>query len=77
MSKRLRVELNLNGITQLKATPGVMDYLADLAAPRTPDGCEAKPWYGRWTSTIVIHPVSAKAKRENLESNTLLKGLGR
>lgn len=77
MSKKLTVKLDLNGITELKATPGVQDYLDALAQPRTPEGCEAKHWTGRWTSTVVIHPVTKKAEKDNLENNTLLKSLGR
>ena len=77
MSKKLVVKLDLNGITELKATPGVQDYLDALAQPRTPEGCEAKHWTGRWTSTVVIHPVTKAAEKKNLEDNTLLKSLGR
>ena len=77
MSKKLVVKLDLNGITQLKATGGVQDFLDGLAQPRTPEGCEAKHWTGRWTSTVVIHPATKKAEQQNLENNTLLKSLGR
>lgn len=77
MSKKLVVKLDLNGITQLKATGGVQDFLDGLAQPRTPEGCEAKHWTGRWTSTVVIHPVTEKAEKDNLDNNTLLKSLGR
>lgn len=77
MSKKLVVKLNLDDITELKATPGVQEYLDELAAPRTPEGCEAKHWTGRWTSTIVIHPATKAAEKRNLEDNTLLKALGR
>ena len=77
MGKKLVVKLDLGGIAQLKKTAGVDDYLQDLAAPRTPDGCEAKLWKaGTWTHTVVIHPATKKAEQQNLENNTLLKGIG-
>ena len=51
-------------------------HVVDLGA-EDPEGCKAKHWTGRWTSTVVIHPVTKKAEKDNLENNTLLKSLGR
>ena len=77
MSKKLVVKLVHKEIIKLKATPEVQGYLDALAQPRTPEGCEAKHWTGDWTTTVVIHPVTKKAEKDNLENNTLLKSLGR
>ena len=74
--KVIRVELNLDGITQLKAQEGVREYLIGIARERAPYGCGPVPWTGKWTSGVAVFAWTDDAIKDNLENNTLLKAFG-
>lgn len=75
----LRIELNSDGVRELLRSPEIMAACreqADRALGSLGDGYEVDEYTGPNRVNVQISAVSAEAKRENLENNTILMALG-
>ena len=75
MSK-VEIKLNKAGMREMLQSAGVEAALrekADAIANRCGEGYEANATVGRERALASVRPATAKAWRDNMENNTLLK----
>ena len=75
MSKK-GFKLNRAGVREILQSQGVQDLLKAEASSRAPAGCEVDVLVGTRRANARITPMTFKAKRDNLQNNSLLKALG-
>lgn len=76
----VKVVLNKNGIKELLKSSEMMmicEGEANRALSKLGDGYEISTYTGPNRVNASIKAVSAKAEKENLEQNTILKALGK
>jgi len=78
MSDKVRIKLNREGVRALLRSSEMMDAVAELARGaqgRLGDGYEVSTYTGRNRVNASIEAATAEARRENLETNSILKAL--
>lgn len=78
MANGVRIQLNRSGVRDLLRSDwamGVCAAIAQSAASRLGDGYEVSRYTGRNRVNASISAESREARRENAESNTILKAL--
>ena len=78
MSK-VKIELNREGVRELLQSQAMMDVCvshANRAMAQLGDGYEVTTLVGRNRVNAEIAAVSYKARRENMNNNSILKALG-
>ncbi|MCR4805777.1 MAG: hypothetical protein K5981_09080 [Clostridia bacterium] len=78
MSNKVRIELNREGVQALLRSSEMMDAVAELARSaqgRLGDGYEVSTYAGRNRVNASIEAATAEARRENMETNSILKAL--
>lgn len=79
MAERIKVELNSEGVRQLLKSQEMMDVcasLADRAAGTLGEGYETSTYVGTNRVNVSITAATYKARRDNLQNNSLLKAIG-
>lgn len=79
MSSKVKVELNREGVRELLRSSemeSLLKELADNARSRLGDGYETDTYTGKTRVNASIRAVTREARRENIETNSLLKSLG-
>ena len=78
MAKKVEFELNEAGVRALMQSDemlAVCDKYAQNAISRLGDGYEASTYHGKTRVNASVMAVTHKAKKENLESNSILKAV--
>lgn len=78
MSQTIKFELDRSGVRELLRSDEMMEICreyADKAVDRLGDGYEASEHTGRNRVNASVKAVSYKARKENLENNTILKAV--
>lgn len=73
-----KIILNRAGVRELLRSDEMQAVLQEQASAikaRLPDGYETNEFLGKNRWNIEVAAVTAKAKRDNLENNTLLKAV--
>lgn len=79
MAKKVRIELNSEGVRNLLRSQEVKNYCEQLAneiAARAGDGYEVTTFTGKNRANASVHAATEKALKDNLKNNTLLKAVG-
>lgn len=79
MAKKVRIELNSEGVRELLKSAEIMAVCrghADRIAGRAGDGYEVTTYTGKTRVNASVHAATDKAYRDNLKNNTLLKAVG-
>lgn len=77
MSK-VRIELNRSEVGELLKSDEVRyicKQFADSAVSRLGDGYSVNTYVGKWTANAEVTADTAKARKENAETNSILKAL--
>ena len=78
MANKVKVELNKEGVRELLQSPEMMkvcnDY-AKAAVNRLGKGYEVTTQVGRNRVNAEVAAVTAKARKENMENNSILKAI--
>ena len=77
MSK-VEIELNSDGVVKLLKSKEMQNYLTTLASQirsRLGEGYAQDSYVGKNRANAMVWAETYKAKKENLESNTILKAL--
>ena len=79
--KNVKVILKRKGVRELLKSPEILAACHEAAegvAGRAGDGYEVSDYpNGRTRANASVRPATAKAYRDNMKNNTLLKALGR
>lgn len=78
MSQTIKFELDRSGVRELLRSDEMMEICreyADKAADRLGDGYEVSEHTGRNRVNASVAAVSEKARKENLDHNTILKAV--
>ncbi len=78
MSKKFKFELNRAGVRELMRSQemlSVCQYEARRALDKLGDGYEADTYIGKNRVNAMVSASSYKARKENSESNTILKAV--
>lgn len=78
MAKKVEFELNEAGVRELLLSDEMMnvcDKYASRAVSKLGDGYEATSYHGKTRVNASVMAVTAKAKKENLETNSILKAV--
>lgn len=78
MSKKMVFKLNREGVRELMRSPAMMNVCRDYAGralERLGDGYEADTHVGTNRVNAMVSAKSYQAKKENSESNTILKAV--
>ena len=78
MSKKLVFKLNENGVRELMRSPAMTNVCRDYAGKaleRLGDGYEADTYVGPNRVNVMVSAKSYQAKKENSESNMILKAV--
>ncbi len=79
MSSKFRFDLNSDGVKELLQSSGMQQIIRDAAdkvQTKAGDGFESSVKVGKKRAYANIAATTYKARRKNLENNTLLKALG-
>lgn len=79
MSSKVKIKLNRPGVRELLQSPemeALLGSLAGAARSRLGDGYESDTYIGKNRVNASIRATTYKARKENLETNSLLKALG-
>ena len=79
MSKKVKIELNSEGIVELLKSAEIEACCREAAegvARNAGDGYEVNTYVGKRRVNAEVSAETYEAKRDNLENNTLLKALG-
>mgnify|MGYP007092153529 FL=1 len=78
MAKKFEFELNKAGVRELLLSNDMMkvcDKYANNAVSRLGDGYEASTYHGKNRVNASVIAVTDKARKENLETNSILKAV--
>lgn len=78
MSNNVRIELISSGVRELlhcSEIAGACREAAQTYADRLGDGYELSEYSGRTRVNVSVYAATDGANRDNLENNTMLKGL--
>lgn len=78
MAKKFEFELNKAGVRELLLSDDMMkvcDKYANNAVSRLGDGYEASTYHGKTRVNASVMAVTDKARKENLETNSILKAV--
>lgn len=79
MSKDFKFKLNRKGVQELMKSSNMMGICTDIANQvrgRAGDGYEVSTYTGKTRVNASVYAATAKARKDNLENNTLLKARG-
>ena len=79
MSQKVKIELNHEGVRQLLKSQEMASYLEEIATAKAKalgKGYGTDVYYGRNRVNVSVCTTNEKAYQDNLENNTLLKGIG-
>lgn len=78
MATKVRFQLNRSGVAELMKSAemvSIMEEYGSKALSTLGDGYEMNTHIGRNRANVEIEAVTYKAKRDNLENNTILKAV--
>lgn len=78
MAEKMRFELDSKGVRELLQSDAMLDICsgyASRAVASLGDGYEVNTYHGRTRVNAEVEAVTAAAKKENLENNTILKAV--
>lgn len=79
MAEKFRIELNPEGVRELLQSPEMeavcREHAEAIAARAGGDGYSVTTHTGRTRVNASVYAASAKAKRDNMKNNTLLKAV--
>lgn len=76
---KTKIVLNSAGVRALLKSPEMQSFLSERAqaiSDRAGDGYETDVFVGKTRANASVFASDAKAAKDNLENNTLLKALG-
>ena len=76
MSKKVRVEVNIEGIRELFKSPEMQEHLQNVGeeiANMTGEGYGVRTHIADYTAITNVYPETEEAVKDNYENNTLLK----
>lgn len=78
MAKNIKFELNKRGVAELMKSPemvNVLEGFGNKAVNTLGDGYEVETFQGKNRANVEVKAVTYKARRDNMENNTILKAV--
>lgn len=78
MAKKVKFELNRKGVAELMKSAEMVNVLEGYGKRATDtlgDGYESETYQGKNRANVEVKAVTFKARKDNLENNTILKAV--